>query len=92
MEHIQLTWRNWNKICEFVSEDIFIEGTYLDSNNKVSELNKDFTKIGLFLNINNIKCLATTNDYIVKENNKIKILSELQFIRRQKLENLKWVK
>jgi len=92
-EHIQLTWRNWNKICNFIPKENFIEGIHLTTNNTPVDYESDpfpvnLDKIGLKLNINDEKKLAITNDYIIKQNGKLKIMSELQFERKQKLDEI----
>jgi len=89
MEYLQLNWENWNEICEFVGKGYFIVGTYLDDETK-QPINKDNSSntIGLFLKLNNEKVLVKQDDYIVKENNTIKIISQLQFDRKMKLEQL----
>ena len=88
MEHIQLTFRNWNSVCDF-THDFFIEGTYLDKNgNQIASYTNHFDNIGLFLKIDNEKVLVKQDEYIIKENGKLKILSELQFERNQKLEQI----
>lgn len=97
MEYVQLTWINWNKVCNFVSEN-FIEGTYLTENNiPISDYGANpfpinLDKLGLYLLINGEKKLAITNDYIIKEKGEIKIISEKKFERKIKLEKLKKIK
>lgn len=29
---VQLTWSTWNEVCEFVPDDQFVRGVYLDEN------------------------------------------------------------
>ena len=53
MEYIQLTWSNWNSVCDFVGKENFIEGTYLDNNNiPTKSFNIQLDKLGLFIKLN----------------------------------------
>ena len=87
MEFIQLKWENWSDICYFI-KDCFIVGTYLDNKTKLPIENDKHTSntIGLFLKINDNKVLVKQDDYIVKENDTIKIMNQLQFDRKRKLD------
>jgi len=88
MEYLQLNWENWSDICYFITE-YFVVGVYLDDKTKLplDEKNTSNT-IGLFLKLNNEKVLVKQDDYIIKENGTIKIMSQLQFDRKRKLEKL----
>ena len=87
MEFIQLTWTNWSHVCDFVKGH-FIRGTYLDDNTKQPLDNTNHTSetVGLFLKLNDRIVLVKQDDYIVKENDTIKIMNQLQFDRKRKLD------
>lgn len=89
MEYLQLNWRNWSDICVFV-KDYFVIGVYLDDKTK-QYLNENHTSntIGLFLKLNDKEILVKQDEYIIKENNTIKIMNQLQFDRKRKLEKLR---
>ena len=62
IEAVQLTWPNWNKICEFVPKPWFLEGCFTDGKSNVSETPKvGFEKLGL-----KIKTLES-NIFVAKE-------------------------
>lgn len=81
MEFIQLTWSNWSNVCEFVSKENFIIGVFLDDDTKLPIENDKHTSntIGLLLKLNNRKILVKQDDYIIKENDTIKIMNQIQF-------------
>ncbi len=88
MEYIQLNWKNWHQVCNFVT-DIFIVGVYLDNITKTPTPNNTSDTIGLYINLDNQKTLVKQGEYIIKnKNKKIKILSELKFERKRKLQQL----
>ena len=94
MEYIQLTWSNWNKICDFTKK-WFITGVYLDKNKQPlfgpydsPDYRTATETVGLYLKLNGKICLVKQNDYILKENEQLKIMNETQFIRKQKLDKI----
>jgi hypothetical protein len=64
IEAVQLTWPNWNAVCDFVTEPHFGGGTYVDENGVPV---KDAThKLGLHINTLEGKMLANEHDWIIK--------------------------
>lgn len=64
IQAIQLTWENWNDICNFVTAPWFKRGVYVDEDGKVTE---DGTKrLGLEIETLEGTHLAIENDYIIK--------------------------
>jgi hypothetical protein len=57
IDAIQLTWDNWNKVCEFVSEEYFGGGFNPDN---------DIDKVGLKIKTLEGTMDAVQNDWIIK--------------------------
>lgn len=89
MEYLQLTWSNWSYICDLIPKENFITGVYLDDNTK-QPLDDERTSntLGLYIKLNGGKTLVKEGEFIIKDNNSITILTELQFNRKQKLEKI----
>ena len=71
IEAIQLTWSNWNKICDFVPKPWFDRGVYLDNEGQVLPEGKTSDKMGLLINTleSNLitgSLLATEGDWIIQ--------------------------
>jgi len=71
IEAIQLTWSNWNKICDFVPKPWFDRGVYLDDKGQVFPEGKTSDKMGLLINTleSNLitgSLLATEGDWIIQ--------------------------
>jgi len=71
IEAIQLTWSNWNKICDFVPKPWFDRGVYLDDKGQVLPEGKTSDKMGLLINTleSNLitgSLLATEGDWIIQ--------------------------
>ena len=65
IEAIQLTWPNWQKICEFVPKPWFVRGCYVDKDGKETE---DINgRLGLVMQTQNTQqFIAVEGDYIIK--------------------------
>jgi hypothetical protein len=64
IEAVQLTWPNWNAVCDFLSKEAFGVGTYVDENGIPTE---DASKrLGVHINTLEGKMLAVENDWIIK--------------------------
>lgn len=67
IEAVQLNWGNWNKICDFVSEEAFGGGVYLDDETlKVLPDGIQSNTMGLIIKTLEGDHLATQGDYIIK--------------------------
>lgn len=64
IDAIQLSWANWNSVCDFISKDAFGGGVYLNESLNVVEISTD--KIGLHINTLDGRMLAVEGDYIIK--------------------------
>jgi len=67
IEAEQLTWQNWNRICEFVTDPYFGRGVYL--NDKTLEIlpdNVTSQTMGLIIKTLEGEHLARQNDWIIK--------------------------
>lgn len=72
IEAVQLTWQNWNEICEFVPKPWFVRGVYLDKEGsplpddqwRFGENNDDLGLIIRTLESNEF--IARGNDWIIK--------------------------
>lgn len=66
IDAIQLTWENWNHICEFIPKPFFIKGCYVDKIND-EETQDASGRIGLLMQTQNTQqFLAVENDWICK--------------------------
>ena len=67
VEAIKLGWDTWNEICDFVPEDAFGGGVYLDDVT-LKELPEGKTSNAIGLKINTLEgvMLAQQGDYIIK--------------------------
>jgi len=89
IEYLQLTWSNWSHICDFIDKENFITGVYLHDNTKCAlPNNQSSNTIGMYMKIEEKIVLVKQNEYIIKENNTIKIMTQIQFDRKRKLEKL----
>ena len=91
MEYIQLIWENWDDVCDFVEDENFIKGTLLDKNmNPTSNigLNNNSSHIGLFVRIIGKEILVVENQYLIKEDDELKIMDDIVFNRKRKFRNL----
>jgi len=66
IEALQLTWDNWNKMCDFISEEAFGAGCYLDQNGNELTENNSSDIIGLKIKTLEGTMLAKMGDYIIK--------------------------
>ena len=67
IEAVQLRWDTWREICEFVSNEYFDGGCYLDEDgNTIEEEGKTSNRIGLKIKTLEGEMLATAGDYIIK--------------------------
>jgi hypothetical protein len=71
IEAVQLTWRNWNEICDFVPKPWFVRGTMLDEEGKpLPEGQYRFAnnneELGLIIRTLEGELLAKGNDWIIK--------------------------
>lgn len=66
IEAVQLTWSNWNEICDFVPKSWFVRRAYVDPVS--GEETKDATgKLGLLMKTQNTETfMAVENDWIIK--------------------------
>jgi len=89
MEYLQLTWVNWSHICDFIDKKNFVCGVNLDDNTKCALPNTQISNtIGMYMKIEEKIVLVKQNEYIIKENNTIKIMTQIQFDRKRKLEKI----
>lgn len=89
MEYLQLTWYNWGNVCDFIDRKNFITGVHLDDISKCALTNsRTSNTIGLYMKIKEELVLVKQNDYIIKENNTYKVMTEIQFERKRKLEKI----
>lgn len=91
MQEIKMEWGLWNEICDFVPKEQFIEGVFLDENNRVTEDNDNNIlkyRIGLKMYINGKIKLAREDDYLIKENGKCYIFSKEQRSLKNKLKKI----
>lgn len=67
IEAIQLDWRTWNEICDFVSKEAFGGGVFLDDTT-FTELPEGQVSNTMGLRINTLEgvVLARQGDYIIK--------------------------
>jgi hypothetical protein len=66
IEAVQLTWPNWNVVCEFVSKEAFGGGIYLEDET-LEPTTKEFTHtLGLWIETLEGRMLAKQGDYIIK--------------------------
>lgn len=74
VEAIQLTWENWEAVCDFVPGPPFSRGVYTDGDGKVlpsssippRDTDGDCDHIGLYMSTVNGRVLAKENDWIIK--------------------------
>lgn len=73
IEAIQLTWANWNEICDFIPKPWFIRGVWLDNEGNMlpeGETNPSAsgnTALGLLMKtLESQEFLATGGDWIIK--------------------------
>lgn len=66
VEAIQLTWSNWNEICDFVDKEYFGGGVYLDLLGNEMPEGQGSDIIGLKINTLEGIMLAVQDDYIIK--------------------------
>jgi hypothetical protein len=72
IEAVQLTWANWNEICEFVPQSWFVRGVWLDQNGNPLPDNQwrfgeDNNDLGLIIRtLESNEFLARGNDWIIK--------------------------
>lgn len=73
IEAVQLTWANWNQVCEFVPEPWFKRGVWLDDSGKPRPEGEwgigksDNSDIGLLMQtLESQEFLAQGNDWIIK--------------------------
>ncbi len=65
IEAVQLTWANWNEICEFVPKPWFKVGCYVDADGR--ETADANGRIGLKMQtLESQEFLAIEGDYIIK--------------------------
>jgi hypothetical protein len=64
IEAVQLTWRTWNDICDFVPNDVFVESCYLDADNK--EVKDCTDKLGLKLKTLEGIMTAKETDWVIR--------------------------
>ena len=67
IEAVQLRWDTWNDICDFISDEAFDRGVYLDDDT-LTQLpdGKHSNTLGLKINTLEGVMLARQNDYIIK--------------------------
>lgn len=69
---VQLTWANWEEICEFVPKPAFVRGVWLDENGKIrpdgrfGEGKPDNSDLGLLLNTLNGEVLVKGGEWVVQ--------------------------
>ena len=86
MKSVQLTWRTWSDVCDFVPKENFISGTFLD-NLKPVEYWTD--TVGLELSINDKYIVVKESEWILKDDNdRLLILSDKAYKRNRILENI----
>lgn len=66
IEAVQLTWPNWNEVCEFITNDFFGGGVYLDEGGKALPDNATSDRLGLKIKTLEGEMLAAENDWIIK--------------------------
>jgi hypothetical protein len=72
IEAVQLTWANWNEICDFVPKPWFVRGVWLDENGvPLPEGQTRFAdgegNLGLLMRtLESEQFLATGGDWIIK--------------------------
>lgn len=64
VEAVQLLWKNWSEVCNFVSKDAFGGGCYIDEDGNETENTRG--KLGLKIKTLEGIMLATEEDYIIK--------------------------
>ena len=66
MEKIKMEWQNWDDICDFVPDDQFISGVYVDDNGEETE-DAGYGRLGLKIVINGVDRVAKEGEYLLKE-------------------------
>ena len=66
IEAIQLTWGNWNAVCDFVPHPHFKRGCYLDEAGQPKPPEAGEGKLGLLINTPEGTIVASENDWIIK--------------------------
>jgi hypothetical protein len=67
IDAIQLDWRTWQEICEFVSKEYFVQGVYLDDKTfEILDADKVSNTMGLILKTLEGNHLARQGDWIIK--------------------------
>lgn len=73
IEAVQLTWANWNAICEFVPKPWFVRGTWLDGDgaalpeDKTNMIAGGNSGLGLIMKtLESEEFLARGDDWIIK--------------------------
>lgn len=73
IDAVQLTWTNWNEICDFVPKPWFVRGVWLDKEGKILPEGgtrmdcNDNSNIGLLMQtLESETFLATGGDWIIK--------------------------
>ena len=70
MKSVQLTFANWNDVCDIVPSNFFVGGVYLDDNTLVPlESGKWSSTIGLTINTPVGKLLMKENGWIIRGDN-----------------------
>jgi hypothetical protein len=66
VEAVQLTWANWDKICEFVPTPWFVRGCYVDKDGHET-LDTSLGRMGLVLRtLESQEFVAVEGDWIIK--------------------------
>jgi len=67
IEAVELTWGNWNTVCDFVSKEISKKGVYLDDSTlKILPEDRTSNTLGLLIKTPEGDMLARQGDYIIK--------------------------
>jgi hypothetical protein len=79
IDAVQLTWQNWNEICDFVTKPAFAGGVWLDDEGRPTRPTEGFPEpgstprfgngnddIGLLINTLEGQMLGRGNDWIIK--------------------------
>lgn len=67
IEAVQLTWRTWPEICDFVPKPWFVQGVFLDEHDKPAPEAVVTERVGLLMQtLESESFLAIENDWIIK--------------------------
>lgn len=70
IEAIEVSWENWNELCDLLPNDVFVSGVYLSDSGEILTDNKTSNTMGLIIKLDGYRYVLPQGDYVVKVNDK----------------------